>query len=119
MQAYLPHWDPVPMAYDNVTLDLSHTATAGSDALAMVEALGARLQHIHLADGSGGVRDEHLVPGRGGQPCDAVLSRLAAADFDGHIVVEIGTRKLTDDDRERDLRASLDFARTHLARRGE
>jgi len=119
MQAYLPHWDPVPMAYDNVTLDLSHTATAGSDALAMVEALGARLRHIHLADGSGGVRDEHLVPGRGGQPCDAVLTRLAAADFDGHIVVEIGTRKLTDDERERDLRASLDFARTHLGHRGE
>ena len=32
----------------------------------------------------------------------------------GHVVVEIGTRKLTDEDRERDLRASLEFARTHL-----
>ena len=33
MLAYLPHWDPVSQPYDNVTLDLSHTATAGSDAL--------------------------------------------------------------------------------------
>ena len=49
MQAYLPHWDPVPMAYDHVTLDLSHTATAGSDALAMVEALGPRpVSYTHL-----------------------------------------------------------------------
>ena len=30
LEAYLPHWDPVPQAYDNVTLDLSHTSTAGS-----------------------------------------------------------------------------------------
>ena len=52
--AYLPHWDPVGQPYEHVTLDLSHTATAGSDALAMAEALGDRLVHLHLADGSGG-----------------------------------------------------------------
>ena len=39
-QAYLPGWDPVPLPYDNVTLDLSHTATAGSDALQMAAELG-------------------------------------------------------------------------------
>ena len=43
VQAYLPAWDPVPQPYDSVTLDLSHTATAGSDALAMQAALGERL----------------------------------------------------------------------------
>ena len=36
VEAYLPHWDPVPQPYDHVTLDLSHTATARSDAVAMV-----------------------------------------------------------------------------------
>ena len=41
LQAYLPHWDPVPMSYDHVTLDLSHTATAGSDALAMASRVPA------------------------------------------------------------------------------
>ena len=78
IEAYLPHWDPVPQPYDHVTLDLSHTATAGSDALAMVRDLGPRLTHLHLADGVGSPRDEHLVPGRGTQPCGEVLETLAA-----------------------------------------
>src|SRR3954471_15658776 len=34
LMAYLPHWDPVGQPYEHVTLDLSHTATAGADALA-------------------------------------------------------------------------------------
>ena len=52
---------PVPLPYDNVTLDLSHTSTAGSDALQMATELGSRLAHVHLADGTG-AKDEHLVP---------------------------------------------------------
>src|SRR6478672_1789177 len=83
-QAYLPHWDPVGQPYEHVTLDLSHTATAGSDALAMADALGDRLVHLHLADGSGSAKDEHLVPGRGGQPCAELLERLAAQEWDGN-----------------------------------
>jgi sugar phosphate isomerase/epimerase len=114
LQAYLPHWDPVPMSYDNVTLDLSHTATAGSDALAMAADLGERLTHVHLADGSGSVRDEHLVPGRGGQPCAEFLQLLPGSGFEGDVVVEVGTRKHTDLQRAEDLRESLDFARAHL-----
>ena len=114
LQAYLPHWDPVPMSYDHVTLDLSHTATAGSDALAMAADLGERLTHVHLADGSGSVRDEHLVPGRGGQPCAEFLQLLPGSGFEGDVVVEVGTRKHTDLQRAEDLRESLDFARAHL-----
>ncbi|MEO7060319.1 MAG: sugar phosphate isomerase/epimerase [Lapillicoccus sp.] len=115
LQAYLPGWDPVDQAYDHVTLDLSHTATAGSDALAMVRALGERLTHIHLADGSGSPRDEHLVPGRGGQPCGEVLELLAqpGSGFVGDIVVEVGTRRLQEDEREADLAQALAFARLH------
>ncbi len=75
LMAYLPHWDPVGQPYEHVTLDLSHTATAGADALAMAEALGDRLVHLHLADGSGSAKDEHLIPGRGG----AALRRAAGA----------------------------------------
>ena len=73
--AYLPGWDPVGYDYANVTLDLSHTATSGSDALAMAEELGDRLVHVHLADGTGSAKDEHLVPGRGG----AAVRRAAGA----------------------------------------
>ncbi len=113
VQAYLPHWDPVPMGYRNVTVDLSHTATAGSDALAMAHDLGGRLAHVHLADGTGSVKDEHLVPGRGGQPCAEFLAGLGP-DFDGHVIVEVGTRKATDAERHADLLESLDFARRHL-----
>ncbi len=114
VQAYLPHWDPVPMPYDHVTLDLSHTATAGSDALEMATALGERLTHIHLADGSGAtVKDEHLVPGRGGQPCAELLHRLGP-DWPGHVIVEVTTRKRTAEERTTDLREALDFAREHL-----
>lgn len=115
LQAYLPGWDPVDQPYDHVTLDLSHTATAGSDALRMASALGERLTHLHLADGSGSPRDEHLVPGRGTQPCGEVLELLAGpgSGFDGDIVVEVGTRRLAADEREADLAEALAFARLH------
>jgi sugar phosphate isomerase/epimerase len=115
VEAYLPHWDPVPQPYDHVTLDLSHTATAGSDALAMVHELGPRLAHLHLADGVGSPRDEHLVPGRGTQPCGEVLETLAGNGFAGHVVVEVATRRATQAQRELDLAEALAFARLHLA----
>jgi sugar phosphate isomerase/epimerase len=115
VEAYLPHWDPVDQPYDHVTLDLSHTATAGSDALAMAAALGPRLAHIHLADGLGSARDEHLVPGRGGQPCAELLETLAVQQFCGSVVVEVSTRRLSDEQREADLAQALAFARLHLA----
>ena len=37
LMAYLPHWDPVGQSYEHVTLDLSHTATAGADSLSPSE----------------------------------------------------------------------------------
>ncbi|MEX1909157.1 hypothetical protein AWH69_05920 [Janibacter melonis] len=115
VEAYLPHWDPVPQPYDHVTLDLSHTASAGSDALQMVRDLGPRLSHLHLADGSGEtIRDEHLVPGRGGQPCAEVLGELTTSGFEGAVVLEVGTRRRPQSERESDLAESLRFAREHL-----
>ncbi len=118
VEAYLPHWDPVPQPYDHVTLDLSHTATAGSDALQMARDLGDRLTHLHLADGVGSPLDEHLVPGRGGQPCAEVLEALAAQGHSGHVIIEVATRRVGDAQRELDLAESLAFARLHLASAG-
>lgn len=111
MRAYLPHWDPVEQPYDNVTIDLSHTATAGSDAMEMVRRLGPRLSHVHLADGLGSFKDEHLVPGRGSQPCTEVLEHLVANDWSGDVVVEVGTRKMAPEQREAALVEALEFAR--------
>ncbi|PWI42399.1 hypothetical protein CK485_08505 [Streptomyces sp. ICBB 8177] len=116
MLAYAPDWDPTTEDFRHFTVDLSHTATARNDALEMVGRMGDRLAHVHLADGNGSAKDEHLVPGRGTQPCAALLERLAASGFTGHVVVEVNTRRsLSAAEREADLAEALAFTRLHLA----
>ena len=116
MEMYLPGWDPSAEPYANTTVDLSHASIAGDDPIAMADRLGSRLRHIHLTDGSGSAKDEHLVPGRGTVGAAELLHHLAATGFRGEIVLEINTRKCADrDEREADLRESLEFAREHLA----
>jgi sugar phosphate isomerase/epimerase len=116
MQAYLPGWDPLPQPYRHVTLDFSHTSTAGGDSLQMARELGDRLAHVHLADGSGSAKDEHLVPGRGTQPCAEVLELLAEWGWGGVVAVEVNTRRCrTRAEREAELAQCLAFARLHLA----
>ncbi|MGJ9422102.1 sugar phosphate isomerase/epimerase family protein [Aeromicrobium sp. CF3.5] len=115
-QAYAPGWDPHEEDYHHVTVDLSHSATAGQDVMALVRSLGDRLAHVHIADGSGSVKDEHLVPGRGAQPCAEFLQHVGASSYAGDVVVEINTRKAKDQtEREADLVEALDFTRRHLA----
>ena len=118
---YARHWDPVGQDYQHVTLDLSHTAASGSDALIMAAELGDRLAHVHLADGTGTAMppDEHLVPGRGGQPCAELLTRLRAVEYTGSVVLEVNTRRaLSKEERQADLAESLAFARLHLGQAG-
>jgi sugar phosphate isomerase/epimerase len=116
MEMYLPGWDPSEEPYANTTIDLSHAAIAQSDPVEMAERLGDRLRHVHLTDGSGSAKDEHLVPGRGEMGAASFLRHLATTGFDGEIVVEINTRKCgSRDEREDDLRESLEFAREHFA----
>ncbi|GAA1989749.1 sugar phosphate isomerase/epimerase [Catenulispora subtropica] len=116
-EAYFPGWDPTGTGYEHYVLDLSHTATARNDALAMYERMGDRLVHLHLADGTGQNKDEHLVPGRGTQPCQEILERIARRGLDGAVVLEVSTRRAeTALQREEDLRESLLFARRALAR---
>jgi sugar phosphate isomerase/epimerase len=116
LAAYAPHWNPLLMDAPHVTLDLSHTATSGSDAYAMAEQLGSRLAHVHMADGTGVPnRDEHLVPGRGTQPCGPVLEKLSADGYTGMVVLEVNTRRATTREaRLADLSEALDFTRHHL-----
>ncbi|MFJ7188886.1 sugar phosphate isomerase/epimerase family protein [Streptomyces bacillaris] len=116
MLAYAPDWDVTNDDYRHFTVDLSHTATARTEALAMVERMGDRLAHIHLADGRGSAKDEHLVPGRGDQPCAELLEQLARTSFDGHVVIEVNTRRaMSSAEREADLAEALAFTRLHLA----
>ena len=81
----------------------------------MAERLGSRLRHIHMTDGTGSAKDEHLVPGRGTQPVVELLEHLAGAAFTGHIVVEINTRKADNRAaRELDLLEALAFTRLNF-----
>ena len=113
---YAPDWDPTTEDFPDFTLDLSHTSVSQSDALAMAATMGERLSHVHIADGVGTARDEHLVPGRGDQPCAALLEGLAVRGFDGLVVVEVNTRKAEDRaEREADLAEALAFTRLNLA----
>ncbi|WP_246060351.1 sugar phosphate isomerase/epimerase family protein [Herbidospora galbida] len=114
---YSPDWNPLDYDFPDVTLDLSHTAVSGSDAMEMATKLGDRLAHLHLADGIGTTnKDEHLVPGRGNQPCAPLLERLANAGYGGLIVLEINTRRAaTRSERIDDLAEALAFARLNFA----
>jgi len=116
LQAYVPGWNPVDQPYANVTIDLSHSSTSRTDPIQMVTELGPRLRHIHLADGSGSAKDEHLVPGHGTQPCAQLLELLAGQGYAGSVVVEINTRKAQSRAaRQADLAESLAFTRLHFA----
>ena len=116
MEVYVPGWDPSEREYANTTIDLSHAAVSRTDPVAMARRLGDRLRHIHMTDGTGSAKDEHLVPGRGTQPVAELLEHLASVDFTGHVVVEINTRKAnTRAARELDLMEALAFTRLNFA----
>ncbi|NYH53267.1 sugar phosphate isomerase/epimerase [Nocardiopsis arvandica] len=115
---YAPSWNPLDRDYPDVTLDLSHTAMSGSDAMDMAKRLGDRLSHVHVADGFGGQNlDEHLIPGRGRQPVGELLEYLAGGGYEGQLVLEVSTRKAPDRQaRMRELAEALAFTRLHFAR---
>jgi sugar phosphate isomerase/epimerase len=116
MEMYAPGWDPSDEAYANTTIDLSHAAIAASDPIEMARRLGERLRHVHLTDGSGSAKDEHLVPGRGAMGAREFLLHLTEVGFAGEVILEINTRRCgSREEREADLRESLEFAREHLA----
>ncbi len=117
ISAFAPSYDPLDGEHAHFTLDLSHTATAGTDALEMADRMGAGLVHLHLCDGNGSSADEHLVPGRGTQPTAQVCQMLAGGDFAGHVILEVTTSDARSvAEREAWLTESLQFASTHLLR---
>ncbi|NKY37732.1 sugar phosphate isomerase/epimerase [Nocardia speluncae] len=115
LTAFSPGYDPTVTGFQHYTLDLSHTATAGTDPLDLVERMGEGLVHLHLADGRGAAHDEHLVPGEGTQPCAEVCAALVGNGFTGHVVAEINTQEArTTAARAAMLTRTLDFARAQL-----
>jgi sugar phosphate isomerase/epimerase len=117
ISAFAPSYDPLDGNHAHYTLDLTHTSTAGTDALEMAERMGAGLVHLHLCDGSGSPSDEHLVPGRGTEPTAETCELLANSQFAGHVILEVSTSSARSaHEREVMLAESLQFARTHLLR---
>ena len=115
LKAYVPGWDPTELAYTDLTLDFSHASTAQQSSLDLARSWGSRLKHVHLTDGTGSIKDEHLLPGHGDQRADEVLAHLGRTGFRGHVVLEINSRKSgSRGQRETDLAESLAFARQHL-----
>ncbi|TKV26436.1 sugar phosphate isomerase/epimerase [Arthrobacter sp. NamB2] len=114
-KAYLPHWNPVPEPYEWITWDFSHAAIAGMDSYEEIRALGSRLAHVHLTDGTPNGKDEHLLPGQGQQRCAEALDHLAESEWNGVVAVEVSTRRARGaGEREEWLAETLRFARTHL-----
>ncbi|WP_347567308.1 sugar phosphate isomerase/epimerase [Nocardia sp. AG03] len=115
VSAFSPSYDPTDIGFDHYTLDLSHTATAGADALELARRMGSGLVHLHLADGRGAAHDEHLIPGEGTQPCAQLCEHLVHTGFTGHAVAEINTQNArTTAQRSALLARTLEFARLHL-----
>ncbi len=116
---YYPDWNPLDEDYDAMTFDFSHAATAGMNALETVAGIFDRLAHIHLTDGSGSLKDEHLVPGRGKMPVAETLQYLAKHNWSGDVVAEVNTRfAARKSTRDEVLAESLAFARRHLGQNG-
>lgn len=116
-QAYLPAWDPTDFDYDHLTLDLSHASTAKMSSMDYVHAWGERLQHVHLTDGNGSFKDEHLMPGEGNQDAWGVVRELSSRGFTGHIVLEVSTRRCrTRQERTALLAEQLELTRNEIAK---
>jgi len=99
----------------SLTLDFSHAAVAARDALELAIAMGKRLRHVHLCDGTvgeGRLLDEHLVPGHGTQPVAEVIRYLAAGGWDGALIAEVHTgHSATEAERLAMLVETVTFAR--------
>lgn len=71
-----------------VCLDTSH-ATLGPHLDRFLEVVDGRIVHVHANDHHGD-RDAHLAPGDGIVPWGRIGERLAAAGFDGWLILELG-----------------------------
>lgn len=112
---YKPGWDVVLQGHASYTLDTSHTSVSRSDAMQMALEMGSALKHLHIADGTGRNSDEHLVPGRGDQPCAEVLRYVADLASCTAVIVEVNTHgPVGSRSRVDDLTEALAYCREHL-----
>lgn len=78
----------------------------------LLDRWGNRLTHVHLTDGTGSFKDEHLMPGEGDQDAWGVVRELGRRGYAGHIALEVSTRRArTRENRVRLLGAALERTR--------
>ena len=88
-KAYLPDYDPTDLPYDHLVLDCSHASTARQSSRELARRWGSRLHHLHLTDGSGSIKDDHLFPGEGDQEAFDLLDDLRVRGFTGDVVEHV------------------------------
>jgi protein FrlC len=85
--------------HDNlgVVLDTGHAHVVGESAVDALAAAQDRLFHIHIDDNLG-LRDQHLVPGRGSFDFTAFFKALEKSGYQGYLGVELGWDDTPDPD---------------------
>jgi sugar phosphate isomerase/epimerase len=125
VKAYAPSPDPLDLDVQAMTLDFSHASLSGRDSLEYAMAMGDRLRHIHLCDGTksveeGNMFDEHMVPGYGTEPVAETLTWLAENHWAGNIVAEVNLRKIRDEKKKLAmLKETVAFAKRYLGQEHE
>ena len=118
ISAFAPSYDPLDGNHAHYTLDLSHTATAGTDALDMAQPDGRRGWCICTC-ATAPVRPPTSTwcPAAAPSRPPRCARCWPASDFAGHVVLEVTTSGARSEaEREALLAESLQFARTHLMR---
>lgn len=80
-----------------VVLDTGHAHVVGESAVEALAAAQDRLFHIHIDDNLG-LRDQHLIPGRGSFDFTAFFKALEKSGYQGYLGVELGWDDTTDPD---------------------
>jgi len=85
--------------HDNlgVVLDTGHAHVVGESAVEAIAVAQDRLFHIHIDDNHG-LRDQHLVPGRGSFDFTAFFKALEKSGYQGYLGVELGWDDTPDPD---------------------
>lgn len=68
-------------------LDIKQAVREGGDPLALCEAMGDRLAHVHLNDNN--AESDCLLPGCGTMNYAALLAALTRCGFDGDLIIEV------------------------------
>jgi sugar phosphate isomerase/epimerase len=112
VEPYLVATDDDFAGYDAVTLDSSHAGADRRDLLELYGILRGQVRHLHLSDSTSSKGDEHLPPGEGSLPLEALAAAMVGDGFDGTVVLEVAIGRQPEEIREDVTAACRSWART-------